>query len=539
MSLLGEDWNDPKTMATFQLAAGLLGGGNFGQAASRGLSAYQGTMSAEEDRKLKKQAAALQMDNIQSEIQARKLAGIKDQRQQSLIESMFGGGGVGRPDAGQLPVNSGTPSNSGASSAGGLVEMAKRMGIPEQAIQSDMVFNGGKGIAAMLEKHGSRDMQVTNGYAYDKNNTGPGFMPSLSTSTSGQTSMTRIGPNGMPIVSAPEGALATFGAYKGMETGLGAAAKINLRKNADGTESPVSEFSENPVLQNILTGRPAASGVKPGYATEPQMKATMLGDMGANPAALAREINAVQNDLMKPLDEGSKSMLRAQLADLQRQAANPQVAKSAATLASAGYGMTNDQAAAAKAREVGLVDTAKAGVVRDTDKQKEGKLYGQLTAGLDRAIGLLGQEPTASGVGSMMDKTANFFGSSTKGADTASQLDTVSGWLTSNVPRMEGPQSDKDVQQYRIMAAEVGDRTKPVSQRLAAAKELQSLQAKYAELNGGAANTGGATGSFDSPKSAGTPLPANPNATNLTSGQVYQTPRGAAKWDGMKFTLVK
>ncbi len=46
MGLLGDSFDDPRTMATLQLAAGLLGGGNFGQAASRGLTGYQNTMSA-------------------------------------------------------------------------------------------------------------------------------------------------------------------------------------------------------------------------------------------------------------------------------------------------------------------------------------------------------------------------------------------------------------------------------------------------------------------------------------------------------------
>lgn len=142
------------------------------------------------------------------------------------------------------------------------------------------------------------------------------------------------------------------------------------------------------------------------------------------------------------------------------------------------------EVAANDAQRARAVGTANADVGRDTAKQGAAKLAGQMGAGVDRALELLKQGPTASGAGSLMDSTASFFGKSTKGADLASQLDTISGWLTSNVPRMEGPQSDKDVANYRIMAAAVGDRTKPVSQRIAAAEELKGLQAKYAELNG-------------------------------------------------------
>lgn len=92
----------------------------------------------------------------------------------------------------------------------------------------------------------------------------------------------------------------------------------------------------------------------------------------------------------------------------------------------------------------------------------------------------------------MADNVAGFFGKSTEGADLASQLDTLSGWMTANVPRMQGPQSDKDVAQYKIMAAAVGDRSKPISQRLSAANELKGLQNKYAEINGGTPNAGAA-----------------------------------------------
>jgi len=42
--LLGDTWDDPKTQAVMSLAAGLLGGGNFGQALGRGLGGYQETM---------------------------------------------------------------------------------------------------------------------------------------------------------------------------------------------------------------------------------------------------------------------------------------------------------------------------------------------------------------------------------------------------------------------------------------------------------------------------------------------------------------
>jgi hypothetical protein len=85
----------------------------------------------------------------------------------------------------------------------------------------------------------------------------------------------------------------------------------------------------------------------------------------------------------------------------------------------------------------------------------------------------------------MVDAGAGLFGKSFKSADVASQLETLGGWMVSNVPRMEGPQSDFDVKNYRTMAGMVGDKTKPLSQRLAALDTLEQLQQKYAHLNGG------------------------------------------------------
>lgn len=110
------------------------------------------------------------------------------------------------------------------------------------------------------------------------------------------------------------------------------------------------------------------------------------------------------------------------------------------------------------------------------------KLQGQLGAGIEEARKLI-PIATASGAGALADTAMGFVGKSTKGGDAAQQLETLAGWMTSNVPRMQGPQSDKDVLLYKTMAAEVGNRNKPVSARMAALDTLEKLQAKYADVN--------------------------------------------------------
>jgi len=119
----------------------------------------------------------------------------------------------------------------------------------------------------------------------------------------------------------------------------------------------------------------------------------------------------------------------------------------------------------------------------DSPKYQAKKLHSQLMEGIRMARELI-PKATASGAGSLVDSSIGFFGKSTPGADAASQLDTLAGWMTSNVPRMQGPQSDKDTLLYKQMAATVGDRTKPASQRLEALNTLEDLQNKYSAIAG-------------------------------------------------------
>jgi len=117
---------------------------------------------------------------------------------------------------------------------------------------------------------------------------------------------------------------------------------------------------------------------------------------------------------------------------------------------------------------------------------------------LDQAESLLKKGPTSSGIGAGVDALGNLVGVSSKSADTAAQLAAISGWLVANVPRMEGPQSNFDVQNYQTMAGLVGDKTKPVSQRMKALEEVRKLQQKYREFNQDMA--GGQTAQPSAPK---------------------------------------
>ncbi len=110
---------------------------------------------------------------------------------------------------------------------------------------------------------------------------------------------------------------------------------------------------------------------------------------------------------------------------------------------------------------------------------------------LDQAEALLGSA-TNSGIGTLYDKAMEMIGSSTDGAKSAAALKVLGGRLVSLMPKMSGPQSDKDVALYREMAAQVGDSTVPADTRRVAMAELRRLMEKYADPQYGSQHIGAA-----------------------------------------------
>lgn len=103
---------------------------------------------------------------------------------------------------------------------------------------------------------------------------------------------------------------------------------------------------------------------------------------------------------------------------------------------------------------------------------------------LDEADALL---PKATGgyVGAGADAVAGAIGWTTEGAKAGAQLKALQGALVSKMPKMSGPQSDKDVLLYREMAGRIGDSTVPVAERQAASAIIRKLNEKYAGIEPG------------------------------------------------------
>lgn len=151
-------------------------------------------------------------------------------------------------------------------------------------------------------------------------------------------------------------------------------------------------------------------------------------------------------------------------------------------------GLKPGELPAVRAAQAGAEAQAKAGVEQQTEAVKKGKTADSLLSNITAAEKILTEgKATGSLIGTGVAKAKGAIGVSDASTKANQQLKLISGWMVSNVPRMEGPQSNYDLQNYREMAAMVGDSTIPIGDRLSALKQLRALQTKYKKIQG--ANT--------------------------------------------------
>jgi hypothetical protein len=130
--------------------------------------------------------------------------------------------------------------------------------------------------------------------------------------------------------------------------------------------------------------------------------------------------------------------------------------------------------------------------------KKEGELAGKSIAApqvldlVDQAEKLLPQA-TSGRIQNIYTAANQIGGRSTSMGRADSRLDVIAADLTSNVPRMEGPQSDADTKLYKQAAGDVGNRNLPFEDRLAALQTIKSANQKYARVgqNSQAPSAGG------------------------------------------------
>lgn len=498
------------------------------------IAAGVGQAQAAKDGRLRNKLLESQIAENTSQDAARRAQLERQQRQDAYYMGggMPGAGVAPAGGAGAAPAMAGAPAEAGAAlkaaagappdapppPQGKFAEWSKQYNIPVDALVADYFSNGGKGIADMLFKAGRPNMQVQNGYAYDQNRVQPGFLPSLNTSQDGKSTLTLIDPaTGLPRVMPTPGAVDSFGAFQ--EAGNRSAANYQPERvlSPDGQMivRPRSEVLQPRPSTHVLPGRPlgAAPGMTGAAGPTNAAERGMAAEIAQVQVDPAREAAQVREMLATPgaiRDPGDRAQATAYLQRLEAQLAPaagvPLIGPGAGVSAGAGRGsmgtpgtpavsagnvveLSPAQQAQNEANRVRLVDTAKADVTRDSDVAKKAKSASAMIAAADRAIELLKQSPTGSGLGEYIDRGAAFFGKSTPGAQVAAQLDIVSGDLVNNVPRMEGPQSDGDRLEYKTQAGRAADRTLPTDQRIAAMGEVKRLQSKYAALNGGPAES--------------------------------------------------
>lgn len=457
--LLGQGWDDPQSAAIMALAGGLLQG-NFGGGLLGANDAYASHKANAMKAKLQEAQYAETMAQADERKQKMQLAKDAQANQQRLLYGDAGGVSPGAFSPSADGFGPAIPQGA-APQAGGIMALAQKYGLPPQAIQADIAFNGGKKVGELLAKHGGRDMKVTNGFAYDNNQLGAGFMPFLNTSNTGQTSMGRIGPDGLPVVSAPTGAVDTFRAYNS------AAAETKPIKVYN-PQTQREEYTSEAAVTRRPQGQPMRPQMPQGM---PQSGPAPTGNFTGDPAAIMEAITQIRDP-----QERANAM-----------AAFTEQAKRTQGFAQSGFaaGPSAGESAAAAGAKVRAEADARFGAERGNERTKRGDKATDMLTMLTRARTLLESgNPTESGIGALADKTSAFFGRTSQSAQTASALENIAAGLTMNVPRMEGPQGVIDVELYKTNAGRVGDRTAPVQERLAALNEVERLQQKYAGLNG-------------------------------------------------------
>lgn len=267
---------DPQTMGLLSAAAGFFDasgpsttrrslGQVLGHGFNTGMQGYQGARKSQFDL----QKEQLQMDMLKQQV-------AQSTRKNELINNMIAGFGQQQTDApGQSMQGNGmrmtqdgqVPNLGPTSQAAGNLQTAQRSNplsfVPSNAIRADLAFNDGKELSKYMFETGKRDMQVHNGFAYDKNRIDSGFLPGMSTAANGTTSMTSIGPDGQPVVSAPAGAVDTFSAYqnaaKRAENENTLLPNTYITKDANGNFRPAG----GTIADQIRAFQPQPSGMPP------------------------------------------------------------------------------------------------------------------------------------------------------------------------------------------------------------------------------------------------------------------------------------
>ena len=428
---------------------------------------------------------------IQADAAAEAAARQKAAEQQYFFGGAGAVGGTSSPavqGAGAIPAGGADVGAQG----GKIDEWARQLGIPRDAIIADYMKNGGKGIADMLYKRGTPDMQVTNGYAYDKNKLGAGFMPSLSTSQDGKTSMVRIGQDGLPVVSSPQGALDTYNSYQGAQAAF---KPIKVYNPATGRE----EFTN----ERAVVQQPQHSGG--GYAG------------GSAGAAAPEQIRIIQTELNRlPADHPDRPAL---IREIQRIGGGQ-----AAPSGNYAAGPSAFEAAQNEAARVKLVEQAKADVVPTLQRESKTAAANDMLSVIDMLDKHPGRE-TATGASGAIDPRNYIPG--TDARDFSVALDQLKG--KSFLQAFESLKGGGQITEVE------GKKATEAIGRLNTAQSDKAFQQALSDLRGVVEGSmkrttgeGGASGSW-----SGGPVPKVPMKGQVIGGYKFKggNPADQSNWE--------
>jgi hypothetical protein len=136
-----------------------------------------------------------------------------------------------------------------------------------------------------------------------------------------------------------------------------------------------------------------------------------------------------------------------------------------------------------KAQEEAAKNTADATAVANKKQMSASRMLDLLKSPYQgKSIETLIDESTGSGLGSLRDSLAGTVGVSTEGSKSLASLKALQGWLSSNVPRMEGPQSDRDVNLYIEMTGKLADPFTPAAVKKESYKTILEIMDRQSKI---------------------------------------------------------
>jgi hypothetical protein len=497
--------------ALSMLGAGLLQG-NFGG----GLAAASQYASGLPEQRLRRGLLEQQIAETQAQAEERKARLAAMQRQQEMLSGLFGGAGSPAPaQTGQLgsgsfgivPTAAGVPdipkatASRIASMSADQIAALKANGIDLTEVWKTAKQGFERKPGTFYESDGGSREYVgdpTKGFTYQGGQVGlmPGYTNALS-----QITMAQEGPKAL----------------------LNSASRVALRPMPDGTQAPVSELSENPVLQRLLGVQ--APMQAPTQAPQQGSPQRPVVSPEAQRTADQEAIRMMQVELQNPnLPPDQRAGIQREIARLQQASAQPGFpAASSIRAPGQGYGKTTQQQIEEDAARIRATEQAKADVVPNSQRQQASLSADYLFNTIGKALTHKGRE-TATGLSGSLDPRNYIPGTDAKNFRVLMDQIQGSAFLKAYeslkgggaITQIEGEKAERAI--ARLNTAQSDD-------------EFKSALIEFQDI---------VKAGRDRLKFGGDllQLPANPTPQNLQRGKAYPLPGGkVGVWDGMGFKV--